>query len=200
MLRWGVNLAAQRSPAAPVAGAVIRRQMRGFAQRFIVGRDARSAIPALKALHQRGIGFTLDVLGEATVSEAEAAAYQAQLPGAAGRPQRAAAGWPRVPAVDQAAWGPVPRVNSEIKITSLYSQLDPLDFEGSLAAVKERLRPVFRRAIQTGAALTLDLEQYRYPGPHHAPSSPRCSTRTSSAATTRPAWCCRPTCATPTPT
>ena len=162
VLRWGVNLAAQRSPVAPVASAVIRRQMKGFAQRFIVGRDARSAIPALKALRDQGMGFTLDVLGEATVSEAEAHAYQRiyldLLDGLAAQ----AAGWGGVPVIDDSAWGALPRVNLSLKITSLYSQLDPVDFEGCVAAVKDRLRPIFRKAIETGAALTLDLEQFRY--------------------------------------
>ena len=37
-----------------------------------------------------------------------------------------------------------------------------MDFTGSVAAVKDRLRPIFRKAIETGAALTLDLEQFRY--------------------------------------
>ena len=64
--------------------------------------------------------------------------------------------------VDDSAWGALPRVNLSLKITSLYSQIDPLDFEGSAAAVKDRLRPIFRKAIATGAALTLDLEQFRY--------------------------------------
>ena len=162
VLRWGVNLAAQRSPVAPLASAVIRRQMKGFAQRFIVGRDARSAIPALKALRDQGMGFTLDVLGEATVSEAEAHAYQRTyldlLDGLAAE----AAGWTSVPVIDDSAWGPLPRVNLSLKITSLYSQLDPVDLEGCVAAVKDRLRPIFRKGIETGAALTLDLEQFRY--------------------------------------
>ena len=161
-LRWGISLTGQRSPVAPLASAVIRSQMKGFAQRFIVGRDARGAIPALRALRRDGIGFTLDVLGEATVSEAEGLAYQRTyldlLDGLAAE----AASWPRVAVIDEAAWGPLPRVNLSLKITSLYSQIDPVDFDGSVAAVKDLLRPVFRKAIATGAALTLDLEQFRY--------------------------------------
>ncbi len=162
VLRWGVGLTGRHSPVAPLANAVVRRQMKGFARRFIAGRDAEDAIPALRALRREGIGFTLDVLGEATVSEAEAHAYQQSyltlLDGLAAE----AADWPAVAVVDESAWGPLPRVNLSLKITSLYSQIDPLDFEGSVAAVKDRLRPIFRKAIATGAALTLDLEQYRY--------------------------------------
>jgi len=162
VLRWGISLAGDRSPVAPLASGVIKRQMKGFAQRFIVGRDARSALPALKALRDHGTGFTLDVLGEASVSEAEAHAYQhtylALLDGLAAT----ATAWTPQPVVDDSAWGPLPRVNLSLKITSLYSQIDPVDFSGSVTAVKDRLRPIFRKAIETGAALTLDLEQFRY--------------------------------------
>ncbi len=161
-LRWGISLTGQRSPVAPLASAVIRRQISSFAQRFIVGRDARSAVPALRTLRRNGVGFTLDVLGEATVSEAEGLAYQRTyldlLEGLAAE----AASWPPIPSIDQAAWGPLPRVNLSLKITSLYSQIDPVDFAGSVAHVKDLLRPILRKGIQTGAALTLDLEQFRF--------------------------------------
>ena len=162
VLRWGISLTGDHSPLAPLASGVIKQQMKGFAQRFIVGRDARSAIPALKALRDHGTGFTLDVLGEASLSEAEARAYQqtylALLDGLAAT----AASWAPQAVVDDGAWGALPRVNLSLKITSLYSQIDAVDFAGSVSAVKDRLRPIFRRAIETGAALTLDLEQFRY--------------------------------------
>ncbi len=160
-LRWGINLTGGRQPLAPIAGGVVRRQMRGFAKRFIVGRDAADAVPALKALRDRGVGFTLDVLGEASVSEAEAEAYQRTYLNLLDGLAATAAAWSPEPAVDEAAWGPVPRVNLSLKITSLFSQIDPLDFQGSLETVKDRLRPVFRKAVADGAALTLDLEQFR---------------------------------------
>src|SRR5665647_1289283 len=162
VLRWGISLAGDRSPVAPLASGVIKRQMKGFAQRFIVGRDARSAIPALKALRDHGTSFTLDVLGEASVSEAEAHAYQQTYLTLLDGLAATVAAWTPQPVVDDSAWGALPRVNLSLKITSLYSQIDPVDFAGSVTAVKERLRPIFRKAIETGAALTLDLEQFRY--------------------------------------
>jgi RHH-type proline utilization regulon transcriptional repressor/proline dehydrogenase/delta 1-pyrroline-5-carboxylate dehydrogenase len=161
-LRWGISLTGRHSPMAPLASAVIRRQMRGFAQRFIVGRDARGAVPALRALRGDGVGFTLDVLGEATVSDAEGRAYQQTYLDLIDGLATEASSWPAVPVVDDAAWGPLPRVNLSLKITSLFSQIDPVDFDGSVAAVKDLLRPIFRKAIATGAALTLDLEQFRF--------------------------------------
>jgi len=162
LLGLGIGLAGPHSPLAPIASTVIRRQLESFAQRFIVGRDAAQALPALKALRDRTTGFTLDVLGEASVSEAEADAYAKAYMDLIDGLQAATAAWQPVATVDDSAWGPLPRVNLSLKITSLYSQIDPIDFAGSVTAVKNRLRPIVRKAQAAGAALTLDLEQFRY--------------------------------------
>ncbi len=147
---------------SPVAAAVVRRQMLSFAGRFIVGRDAAAALPKLRALRRAGTGFTLDVLGEASVGEREVADYQRRYFELLEGLCREAARWTPEPVIDRAAWGSVPRVNISIKITSLHSQIDPLDFRGSVEAVKERLRPIVRKAQATGAFVNLDLEQFRY--------------------------------------
>ena len=158
-----LGLAASRHRlAAPLAAEVVRRAMLSFAGRFIFGRDAAAALPKLRALRARGLGFTLDVLGEASVGETEADAYQQRYLELLDGLRHEAAGWSPDAILDTAAWGPVPRVNISIKITSLHSQIDPLDFRGSVSAVKDRLRPVFRKARDTGAFVNLDLEQFRY--------------------------------------
>jgi RHH-type proline utilization regulon transcriptional repressor/proline dehydrogenase/delta 1-pyrroline-5-carboxylate dehydrogenase len=161
-LRVALRAAGRRSPLRPAAVRAVRAEMLSFAHRFIVGSDARSALPGLRALRERGVGFTIDVLGEASVSAREAAAYQRRYLDLLDDLTAEAASWPAAPAVDGAAWGTLPRVNVSIKITSLYSQIDPLDFRGSVDAVKEALRPVVRRAMASGAFLNLDLEQFRY--------------------------------------
>src|SRR5437867_2576324 len=58
-----------------VVGAVLRETVRRLARRFIVGATPEEAVRAASAARRRGEGFTLDVLGEACVSEAEATAY-----------------------------------------------------------------------------------------------------------------------------
>ncbi len=161
-LRWGIDLAGRRSPLAPLVRSLIRRQLRGFAGRFIVGKDARDALPTLEALRREGTGFTLDVLGEASVGDAESVAYQRLYLELLDELAERARGWPEIAIVDRASWGPLPRVNLSLKLTGLAPGIDPLDFDGSAATAKERLRPIFRKAVETGAALTIDLEQSRY--------------------------------------
>ena len=43
---------------AGLAQGTIRRNVEGMAERFIVGRDAKDALPALKKLHRQGLAFT----------------------------------------------------------------------------------------------------------------------------------------------
>ncbi len=51
------------------------RGMQRMAETLIAGRDATDALPTLKRLRRRHTGFTLDILGEACLSEAESEEY-----------------------------------------------------------------------------------------------------------------------------
>ena len=53
-------------------------------------------------------------------------------------------------------------MNISVKITALDSQIDPIDWEGSIAQTKSRLRPIFQRAMAAGAFVNVDMEQYRF--------------------------------------
>ena len=53
----------------------ITGQITSMAEKFIAGTDAKSAQPMLKKLWDKGIGFSVDLLGEACVSRREAEMY-----------------------------------------------------------------------------------------------------------------------------
>ena len=153
--------AGQRLPSWAVA-RLTERGMERMAKSLIPGRDAGEAIPTLKRLRRHHTGFTLDILGEACLSEAEAGDYARRyldvldiLPPRASR-------WSADPQIDRAPWGEQPRVNLSLKLTSLYSQIDPLDFEGSRRALVAALRPLFIGARNRGVFLNLDLERFAY--------------------------------------
>ena len=161
-LRWGLKAASPGHLSTRVVARALDHNIHAMAQRFIAGRDAAEALPVLQKLRHDKMTFTLDVLGEASLSASESQGYQRRylellelLP-----PQTAS--WPRDAHLDVAPWGDLPRVNLSLKITSLYSQIDPLDFSGSTAALLDALRPLFRAAVAQGAFLNLDLEQFRY--------------------------------------
>ena len=162
MFKWGLSKIKPGSRIAGLASSQIEKQIRGMAEKFIAGQDASEAMPLLREMWDDGIAFTLDLLGEATVSEAEATDYFEQYQQILETLIEETSDWPERNKLEQASFGSIPRVNLSVKISSLYSQLDPIDFDGSVEEVKERLRPLFRLAKENGAFINLDVEQFHY--------------------------------------
>ncbi len=134
-----------------------------LAQRFIAGASVPEVLKVVAGLRRRSLGFTIDLLGEATITESEADHYQGEylrlLAGLSEPVNR----WPAIDAIDtDPVTGPLPRVNVSIKLSSLYSQFDPIDPEGTSRAVRARLRPVLRLARQQRAFVNVDMEQYAF--------------------------------------
>ena len=159
--QWGLSKVKPDSWVAKKAAGQIEKQITGMAEKFIAGQDAAEAMGQLRQMWDSGMCFTLDLLGEATVSEDEAQQYFERYDEILDTLIETTAHWPENSQLEQAAWGRVPRVNVSVKISSLYSQLDPIDFEGSVEAVKERLRPLFRKAKEHGAFINIDMESYK---------------------------------------
>lgn len=162
VLRWSLRLVSPRSPGAPALALAVRWNARRLARRFIAGATAEEAIPVIEKLRQRKMAFTLDLLGEATVSEQEAEAYQHRCLELLDALSRHTRQWQADPLLDRDHRGDLPCVNVSLKLSSLYSQFDPLDQEGSVAVVKARLRSILRRAQALGAFITVDMEQYEW--------------------------------------
>lgn len=133
-----------------------------MARRFIAGRDAHEALGAIARLRRVPMAFTLDLLGEAVTSEADALAYQKQYLDLLRDLSEQAARWPDVPQIEEAPWGPLPRVNVSLKLSSLYSRFDPMAADATSDAVRERLRPILRLARERGAFVNFDREQYDF--------------------------------------
>lgn len=139
---------------------VIRRNVADMAGRFIAGRNAREALPILERLHRHGMAFTADLLGEATLSEREAEAYQARYLELIDTLAEACARWPAEGIVDQNHLGPIPRANVSLKISAMDPLLDAADQEGCIRRLKRRVRPLFLHARQRGVFINVDMEQW----------------------------------------
>src|SRR5438105_9123884 len=151
-------------PRDGVAGRILawaaNHNARRMAHRFIAGSTVAEALAAIAAMRRRSLAFTIDLLGEATITEAEAEQYQRQYFELIEGLSRAVNAWPPVPQIDTGAYGPVPRVNVSIKLSSLYSQFDPIAPEATSDAVRRRLRPILRLAKRHRAFVNFDMEQY----------------------------------------
>ncbi|MBC7806838.1 MAG: bifunctional proline dehydrogenase/L-glutamate gamma-semialdehyde dehydrogenase [Akkermansiaceae bacterium] len=134
----------------------------GMAKRFIAGRNAKEATGAVERLRRQHLTFTLDLLGEAVTSEAEAVAYQKKYTDLLTELPETAKRWGDDPQTDETPWGAIPKVNVSVKLSSLYARFDPMAAEATAEAVKERLRPILRLARTKGAFVNFDMEQHDF--------------------------------------
>jgi len=158
-IKTALGLAGATGLTAKMAAASVRKNVESMASTFITGQDSESAKKALEKLWNEGFAFTVDILGEAVVSETEAAEYQKKyLELVAGLPL-IARGWKTQEHLENSVHGDIPRINVSVKCSSLFSQIDNFAFRKSVEQIKERLRPILDEAIKHNVFINLDMEQ-----------------------------------------
>lgn len=136
----------------------VTSQIESMAGNFIAGTDAASALPLLRQRWDAGIAFSVDLLGEACVSDAEADEYRRRYLDLVGALPASVAGWPSRPLLETDHLGPIPRTNVSIKISSLSAKLDPVDFDGAVERGYASLRPILELAEKNGVLINFDME------------------------------------------
>ncbi|WP_029893622.1 L-glutamate gamma-semialdehyde dehydrogenase [Desulfohalovibrio reitneri] len=163
VLKWGAEKSGMFGGfAAKAMGKVIRGNIESMAKQFIIGQNTREALKTLRKLRKDGFAFAVDFLGEATVSEAEADAYlegYLELLDALDAEQSK---WKALDAKGDKDWGHQPKINVSVKPSAFYSQAKPQDVPGSVDGIMERIRPIYRRIMEMGGALCIDVEQLKY--------------------------------------
>lgn len=142
-----------------MAGA-IRKNVTQMAKMFITGENPSEALPVLKKARKNKITFTVDILGEATLSEKEALQYQSRYLELITWLATDSVRWEEIPQIDRDHEGPLPKVNVSVKLTALYSQVNDMAWEKTKSVLKERLRPILKTAKDNGVFINLDMEQY----------------------------------------
>ncbi len=163
VLKWGVKGAGWgKGLAGKLMSRSIRSNIEGMAKQFIIGENIKQALKSLHRMRKDNFAITVDILGEATVSEKEGIQYQQSYLELLDGLKTDAAGWKALGEGDDLDWGYAPKINISIKPSALYSQARPSDFEGSVAAISQRLKPVAMKAKEMGAHLCIDMEQYKF--------------------------------------
>jgi RHH-type transcriptional regulator, proline utilization regulon repressor / proline dehydrogenase / delta 1-pyrroline-5-carboxylate dehydrogenase len=157
MLHTGVRLA----KVVPwISGQLLRWNVSGMARQFIAGKNPEDVMKTLRKRRAQKIGFTVDLLGEAVVSEHETDEYAARcldLLETLGRETRS---WTDPIGSDAASLFPV--VNLSVKISALYSQMNPADPADAIAHLAPKLWPILSRARELGAFVNFDMESYAH--------------------------------------
>jgi RHH-type transcriptional regulator, proline utilization regulon repressor / proline dehydrogenase / delta 1-pyrroline-5-carboxylate dehydrogenase len=138
---------------------ILRWNVSGMARQFIAGRNPDDVMKMLRKRRKQRIGFTVDLLGEAVVSEQEADEYAARCLDLIDGLATQTRGWSD-PLGQNAELFPV--VNISVKISALYSQMNPADPEEAIDHLASRLRPILRRARAAGAFVNFDMESYAH--------------------------------------
>ncbi|HLH56614.1 MAG TPA: proline dehydrogenase family protein [Verrucomicrobiae bacterium] len=156
-LRMGLKAA---GGASWLVGAGIKKQVTSMARQFMLGNDPKEILQILSKLHKQEIAFTVDVLGEAVVSESEADQYAQRYLDLLDLLGHEVPRWKELCKSNETSRGPLPAINVSVKVSALYSQIQPSDPATAISRVSDRLRPILRRAIQLNAFVNLDMESY----------------------------------------
>jgi proline dehydrogenase len=139
-------------------GAAAAGGVRHMAHRFIVGETPRAAIGVLKGLWEHGVASSVDLLGEATVTAAEADNYAARCLDALEQLARATERWPDRAVLEHDSSGPIARANVSVKVSALTPLLRPDAPEIGRQDAAQRLRPLLLRARELRAHIHIDME------------------------------------------
>ena len=137
---WGRLL---KLGASPLMAGAVRASVTRVARLFLVEEDRGPLARALREIERAGAQTTIDAVGEAVLTEAEADTYVARY---------------RAVLAAMHAGGFAP--HASIKLSALTPRFDPIDPGGSRARALARIAPLMHDVVALGAALTIDMERY----------------------------------------
>lgn len=160
--RLGLDVAEPDSLLGKALAVNARLNARKMAERFIAGSRPEEILKSVQKLRQRGLAFTLDLLGEAVVSEVEAERYQQAYLQLIEAVAPEVSRWPDDPLLDCDDRGELPRCQISLKLSALTSRFKPIAPEVTARAVKDRLRPILRLAREQRVHVHVDMEHAEY--------------------------------------
>ena len=155
VLKQGLKLN-PKSLSAKLGAQVIRKQIGAVASRFILGENPKRALSKLYKLRNNNIAFTIDLLGEAAVSEAESEDYLKRYLELLEILSSKQSRWSK-PLIEGHRGERTP-INISVKLSALYSQAKPVSTERSIEVLAERLTKILIEAKKHEAYVYLDME------------------------------------------
>ena len=138
----------------------MRWNVSGMARQFITGRNPEDAMKVLRKAAQATHRLHRRLVRRSSRERAGGARIR----------RCAASSWSRVWPHQTKGWtDPLgrntelfPVVNLSVKISALYSQMNPADPEDAIEHLAPKLRPILRRAKELGAFVNFDMESYAH--------------------------------------
>ena len=140
----------------------IRSQITQVARMFITGSNPEESLKVISKNWERGFAFSLDILGEETLSEKEAEVYFQAYLSAMEQLKQAQKNWPYQKALQTDAEGEIPSLNLSVKASALFSQVKVEAWDYSKEQIKKRFRPLFQKAVKEFFFINMDMEYYHH--------------------------------------
>jgi RHH-type proline utilization regulon transcriptional repressor/proline dehydrogenase/delta 1-pyrroline-5-carboxylate dehydrogenase len=144
----GVLKGAVRRLGEPVIRSAVGRAMREMGQHFVLGQDMAEAMKRAAVEEERGYAYSYDMLGEAAMTAADAAAYFDAYMGAI----RALK-----PACRSGDVRETPGIS--IKLSALFPRFEVAQADRVMAELVPRVRELARSARAQGMGLNIDAEE-----------------------------------------
>jgi RHH-type proline utilization regulon transcriptional repressor/proline dehydrogenase/delta 1-pyrroline-5-carboxylate dehydrogenase len=152
---------AASSFAPALVATPVKAQIVDMAGQFVAGQTGEDLLKQIKKNAKLGLATTIDLLGETVLNDAEADVFLKRNLEILDSVSKFYAKEPEPCFSDLGPKGPLPRLNLSVKISALTPDVHPADPENSIAALKERFRPILRRAAEVGALINFDMESYK---------------------------------------
>lgn len=144
------------------ASAAVKAGVTQMAKTFIAGENVKEVIQRVSELRKKNMAFTIDILGEAVLSEKEASYYQNLYIELISGLSNEITKWDINNLLDNSPHGSLSKVNVSVKLSSLYSQADVMNFKNSVHFLKQKLKPILQIAKNENAFIYIDMESYSF--------------------------------------
>lgn len=150
-----------KSLISHILSPIVRKSIEQMAKTFIAGESVASALPNLEKLHNNNLALSVDILGEAVISEAESSQFYKAYEDAIDLLSAQTQTWaePDYPEAD--AIGRIPRANLSVKLSALYAHMSVVDHQHSKDVLVQRFSKLLSKAKAKNVYLHIDMEQYQ---------------------------------------
>ena len=162
-MRWGLSKVKPDSIAAKMAAKSIGKNISTMGKQFITGETIDEAAKVmLKGRQKDGVAWTVKILKEAVTSTREEEEFLEKQIELLERYSEIVKEWPALGTGEKGGpdWGVSPQVNISLMASCLYSQYLPKScaMDYAIDRAKERLRPIYRKALELNAYVLMDME------------------------------------------
>ncbi|BBO78739.1 bifunctional protein PutA [Desulfosarcina widdelii] len=162
-MRWGLSKVKPDSMAAKMAAKSIGKNIGAMGKQFITGETIDEAAKVmLKGRNKDSVAWTVKILKEAVTSTREEEEFLEKQIELMEQYSDIVKAWPALGTGEKGGldWGFTPQVNISLMASCLYSQYLPKScaMDYAIDRAKERLRPIYRKALELKAYVLLDME------------------------------------------